>query len=213
MRRRTGVAALWAVLLCGFLPAVSYSQQITIGLTGKIIRADDPCNFFGGQIQLNDTITGIYSYDTLCLDSNPDPAVGDYWHYTAPYGMSVNIGTFVFETNSNDVRFLVEIVNDQSGDSYLIRSWNSICSNGVLVDMIDWALGDYSSTALSSDALPTTAPNLANWDMDYGLTITGSVGPCLEYIIRADVTSVVLIPEPATIFILGLGYFLIKKRG
>ena len=108
---RTGRGILLAVLLCGFLPVVSSAQLITIGFTGTIIRADDLRNVFGGQIHLNDTITGTYSYNTSTPDSNPsDMSIGDYWHYTAPYGISVYIGDLVFKTNSNNVQFLVEIV-------------------------------------------------------------------------------------------------------
>lgn len=202
---------IFALLLCGFLPAVSSGELITIGLTGTIIRADDPQNVFGGQIQIDDTITATYSYESSTLDSNPsDPCVGDYWHYTAPYGISVHIGDLVFETNPNNVQFIVEIVNDQSGDSYLIRSRSNICSTGILVNMIDWTLADYSGTVLSSDALLTTAPNLDNWDMDLGLTIDGPRG--WDYLLVADITSVVLIPEPATLLLLAFGVTLFKRR-
>ena len=148
-----------AVLLCGFLPTVSYGEPITIGLNGRVDVVDDPQNYFGGQIHRNDTVTGTYRYESTTQDSNPsDPAIGDYWHYTAPYGISVHIGDFVFETNENNVRFLVEIVNDQSGDSYLVHSESNICSTAVLVNMIYWELADYGGTALLSDALPTTMP-------------------------------------------------------
>ena len=201
-----------AVLVYGFLPAVSRGEPITIGLTGKVSIINDLSNRFGGQIHLKDKVTATYSYESTTLDSNPsDPAIGDYWHYTAPYGISVHIGDFVFETNENNVRFLVEIVNDQSGDSYLVRSESNICSTAVLVDTIYWALADYGGTALLSDALPTTMPNLDDWNNMNVLSISG---PSREapFWIAVEVTSTVLVPEPATLLLLACGFILFKRR-
>ena len=204
---------VFAVLLCGFLPTVSSGELITIGLTGKITRADSTQSLFGGQIKIGDPVTAVYSYNSSTLDSNPsDPCVGDYWHYTAPYGISVQIGSFVFETNENNVRFLVEVVNNGPGpsDGYLVLSENNICSNGTLVEGITWQIDDSTQTVLSNDALPATLPNLADWGMDLGLAIFGP--GCDNYRIRADITSVVLIPEPATLLLLVFGIVICKRR-
>ena len=206
MKKKLGI--LTAILLCCICLPVR-ADLITIGITGKISYVDDPQNVFGEQININDTITGTYTYDTSTLDSNPDPAIGDYWNYTTPCGFSVNIGNLVFESNSNDVKLIVEIENNGPTDSYLVRSRNNICSNGALVERIDWELEDYSATAITSDALPTTAPNLADW-RDYGLTITGPRG--WDYGLTADITSVMLIPEPATLLILIFGTAFLKRR-
>jgi len=41
------------------------------------------------------------------------------------------------------------------------------------VDIIFWELGDSTGTALSSIALPTSAPVLTDWDLGMGLVIQG----------------------------------------
>jgi hypothetical protein len=206
---------IFAVLLCGFLPAVSSGDLITIGLTGNVSQIDDQYNFFGGQIQIDDTVTGTYTYDTSVLDSEPcDPSRGRYWHYSPPCGVSVSINGFNFRTDPNNVRFLFGIVNNGSGgeDIYWFHSYsNSPLPNGTLVDSIGWQIEDYSGTALSSDALPITAPDLTNWTRNYGLDIHGD-GRVWPYYIAVEVTSAVLIPEPATLLLLAFGVTLFKRR-
>jgi hypothetical protein len=205
---------IFAILLCGFLPTVSYGDLITIGLTGRVDTVDDPHSYFGGQIQIDDTVTGTYTYDTSVLDSEPcDSSIGRYWHYSPPCGVLVSVDGFNFRTNPNNVRFLLGIVNNGSGgeDIYCFSSYNnSSLPNGTLVDSIDWQIEDSTGLVLSSDALPITAPDLTNWTRNYGLDIHG--GQVSEFFIAVDITSAVLIPEPATILLLVFGIAICKRR-
>jgi len=143
-------------------------------------------------------------------------SVGDYEHFSSPYGISLTADGFIFQTDPDNVRFLVEVINNHlspTDDGYLIRSYNNLpLSNGVLIAGIDWVLDDSSGTALSSDALPTTAPVLDDWSYSWGLRIytglkVGSSG------IEADVTSLERVPEPATLLLLGLGTLFVLRRG
>jgi hypothetical protein len=208
-------AVLLATLLCGFLPAVSSGDLITIGLTGRVDVVGDPQNYFGGQIQINDMVTGTYTYDTSVLDSEPcDPSVGAYWHYNSPCGVSVFISGFNFGTDPNNVRFSVGTGDNYPGlgDIYSFSSRNNLpLPNGVPVESIIWQITDSTGLALSSDALPTTAPNLDDWDMDYGLNIKGPPREA-PFGIKVDVTSVKLIPEPATLFLIALGIAIYRYR-
>lgn len=182
--------------------AAQESSNITIKITAEVAYVDDYSNLLGGAIQVGDIISGEYTYDSATADSNSLPTVGDYWHDTAPYGIMINAGDFVFETDPNDVHFLVEIVNDHGNpprDNYLLRSYNNLpISDEVKVDHISWQLDDPTLTALSSEELPTEPPNLEDWTSIFGLTITGCVpDPYFpqdcgydEFFIRAHVTSV-----------------------
>ena len=92
-------------------------------------------------------------------------------------------------------------------DGYLLRSYNNLpLSNDTSVDEISWQLNDPSASVFSSDALPTTAPVLEDWQSIYGLRLHGERG---EYIIDATVTSA--IPEPATLLLFGWGILLAKS--
>ncbi len=207
--RRTVAAlklcALAAVVAASVLwprpgPAEAADGVVTINITALVALVDDPDNVLGGTINVGDTITAIYTYDSTTPDSNPLPTVGDYRHSSPPYGITVNAGGFVFETDPNNVDFLVEIVNDHGGparDNYLLRSYNNLpLSNGALVEHISWQLDDPTATALSSEALPKVPPVLADWESIFGLVlrldgIGVPFGP--EYFIRAHVTSADLV--------------------
>lgn len=185
------------------------AELITIYLTAEVTYVDDLGNLLEGMVTVGDKITGSYSYDSDTLDTNPSDEVGDYWHYNAPYGINLSAGTLAFQTDPDNVKFLVEVLNDHTGiDGYLLRSYNNLpLPSGIEVDHIAWQLGDYSMNALSSAALPTSPPVLEDWDNDHLYITVGYKG---SSIISATVTSAV--PEPATVLLLAIGSVALIKR-
>ena len=160
--------------------AVAASDStITIAITATVQTVDDYANLLNGAIQPGDTVTGTYTYNAAASDTNSLPTVGDYWHTTTPYGVSLNVSGRVFETDPQNVSFLMELVNDHNGrDNYLFRSYNNRrLSNGLYVTHIAWQLDDPTQTALKSTALPKTAPRLSSWQSLFGLTLEGSDSP------------------------------------
>lgn len=183
---------------------------ITIYLTAEVTYVDDFDNLLEGKVTAGDIITGSYSYDSDTPDDNPMSSAGAYFHYSPPYGISLSVGGLVFQTDPDNVEFLIGIDNGTYGtDTYGLRSYNNLpLSNGVEIEYIHWQLDDLTLTALSSDALPTTPPVLEDWQYDRGLLIKfGFYG---ESSIMARVTSAV--PEPATILLLALGSLLLTRR-
>jgi hypothetical protein len=198
--RRILLAALCAlaVSLLGSIspqPAAAASDSsITIALTATVVEVYDPANLLSGTIQPGDTVTGTYTYNSATSDTNAALNVGDYWHTTAPYGVSLTVGGWRFETDPQQVSFVVETVNNLHGqDNYLVRSYNNRhLSNGLYVTHIAWQLDDPTQTALKNAALPRTAPRLSSWQSTFGLTIEGSDSPGQwddhQFLIRAQVT-------------------------
>jgi len=187
---------------------------ITINLTAEVTQVDDLADgLLEGQVNVGDTITGSYTYDSTTPDSNPLEAVGSYEHSSPPYGINLSVGGFVFQTDPDNVYFLVTIRNNHLGcDGYSVRSYNNLSlSNGVWVEHISWQLDDYTATALSSTDLPTTPPVLEDWaysPAQLGIEL-GSKGYAGLY---GEVTSVELVPEPGTVFLLGLGGLVLIRR-
>jgi len=213
MRRKGRIVAAVFVAL-GLSVSVLEATIVEISLTAEITYIRD-ADQFDGQLQIGDIITGSYKYESTMPGSNPLLSVGDYEHYSPPYGISLTAGGFVFQTDPDNVDFLVEVVNNHyaspTQDDYGIISYNNLpLSNGVLVAHISWHLGDTSGTALSSDTLPTTAPVLDDWSYSWGIDI--HTGPKVGHVaIGADVISVELVPEPTTLFLLGLGSLLVLR--
>jgi hypothetical protein len=191
----------------------NFSQPVCIAITAEIGYVDDPGNYLGGAINVGNVITGTYIYDSTTADTNSSPTVGDYEHNITPYGITLNAGGLIFRTDPNNVNFLVEIVNDHGStprDNYLIRSYNNIFPASVPSDppfetmnYIAWQLDDLAASALTSTALPTLPPVLADWQSLVGLTIDSQgqgFGGNEYFHIRAHVTSANLCSQtpPAT---------------
>jgi len=201
-----------AILAVALLLAVALPVQatlITIEIEAIVDAVEDSGNYLEGQISPGYIITGSYVYESTTLDSNPSSSVGDYQHYTSPYGIFLSVGGFNFETDLTNVNFVLEVVNDYpSGDNYLLRSYNNLAlSNGTLVEHITWQLDDSTGSALSSDVLPTSPPVLDNWQSMNDLSLYGERA---GWGIDATVTSAV--PEPSTILLFAFGSMLLRKR-
>ena len=187
-------------------PKVGQSSPISIAITGTVRLVDDRDNILSGAIRPGDAITGVYTYDSTTTDSNPIAEVGDYWHTTSPYGISLTVNGLSFGTDPTNVSFLVEIVNDYAPgilptDNYLLRSYNNLFAvsapggpfGEAPMNLIGWQLDDPTASALSSPALPTTPPVLTDWQSIFGLDISSMGGMGEMFLVRSDVTSAVLV--------------------
>ena len=176
------------------------AAPITIAITAEVATVEDPGGMLAGAITVGDVITGTYVYDSSTLDTNAASTVGDYWHTTAPFGITINAGGLVFRTDPTQVNFLVEIVNDHGTpprDNYLLRSYTNLFDVSTLPapgghpadDHIAWQLDDPTLAALASTALPTDAPTVAAWQSVFGLTIESRNAGGDWFFVRAHVTS------------------------
>jgi hypothetical protein len=183
---------LVAGLVCN--PPSASSAQIRIEIRATVSFVDDPDNLLNNTVAPGDIITGIYTYDSFAVDSNPLEQVGDYRYTTAPNGIRLNVNGLTFATNPADVDFLLELVNDyNNSDNYVVISYNNLFSVSApgsnVSNAIDWQLDDPTQTALASTALPKTAPILTDWQSIFGLTISSDGDQ--HFFIRANVTSAV----------------------
>jgi hypothetical protein len=206
-------AALLMVLAAG--GATALAAPVGIDLTATVTAVDDFMGLLGGALKMGDTLTVKYVFDSATTDSSALTYYGAYSHQSAPYGLVVRGGGLVFQTNPANVRFLIGIGNNSSHDVYQICSYNNLpLSGGVVCGNILWQLDDFSGTATDSDALLATAPSLGAYNDGNNFLILGGTqeDPGL-FGIQATVTSATLasdpydplLPEPATLSLLGLG--------
>jgi len=187
--------AIALVTELAWTPPSASCAQMTIEIKATVSLVEDPDNLLNNAVHPGDIITGIYSYNSFAVDSNPLPQVGDYFYYTAPNGIRLRVNGLTFATDPRDVNFLLEVVNNYEGeDNYVVISYNNFFSvsatgQGVM-NIIDWQLDDPTQTALSSTALPRTPPVLPHWESIFGLTID-STSIENSFRIRANVTSAV----------------------
>lgn len=175
-------------------PASANCAQLRIVIRATVSFVDDPDNLLNNSVAPGDIITGIYTYDSSAVDSNPLEEVGDYRYTTPPNGIRLSVNGLTFATNPADVDFLLEVVNNyQNLDNYLLISYNNLFAVSAMgefvMNTIAWQLDDPTQTAMSSAELPRTPPVLSNWQSIFGLTIDSSGDN--HFLIRANVTSAV----------------------
>ena len=156
-----------AAFIFFIIPMVCQAEIIKIGFTGKVDYIDDLYNLLDGKVHQNQSITGFYIYDSSTSDSEPSIYGGLYQYTTEPYGMSITISDLTFQTDFSLVDFQIGLsnnYNEESYDSYSVTSYNNLkINNNVSIDRLNWQLEDYTGTALSSDLLLKTPPNLLKW--------------------------------------------------
>lgn len=206
MNRTILLTTLFVVIV-----AVSTTQAtlIEIAITAEVTDVYDPEDFhLEGNVKIGDTITGSYKYDSDATDTNPSSSGGLYEFTQSPCGIFLEAGGLFFKTDPSDTYFLVSIGDDTPPnafrDTFNITSYSNLSlSNDVPVGNISWQLIDYSATAFINDSLPLLPPVLENWDFN-DLFIEGGMRSG-DFMIHGEVTSAVLIPEPASIIFIGLG--------
>ena len=198
------ILAIWGLVLC---PSLAEATLITIEIEAVVDRVDDPFGYLEGKVQVGTFIEGTYTYDPSVLR-----LPGHRYEFSFPCGVSLIAGGLGFAAEPSQVDFEIGIGNDHSqGDTYFFISHSNLpLSNGTHVGGISWILEDSTGKALSSDALPTTAPALGDWGFNF-LDIGGGTR-ARPFAFAGHVTSAELVPEPATAFLFGVGILLLRKR-
>jgi hypothetical protein len=157
------VRAFVAAALLVTVGGAAQAQDVTISFKGTITSTTGDAFPFP-DITVGTTFTGYYTYSLATPDSNSFGLVGDYEHSSAPYGITVAIGTHAFKTDPANTNFLIEVVNDYfNQDNFVFYSYNNVNSDGIPLDFIGWQVDDHTHTAFTTTDLPSTPLNLQNW--------------------------------------------------
>jgi hypothetical protein len=197
------------------LITIEYSARVN-ELTATTTQGLDRLNalFRTGQV-----LTGSYTYESTTRDSAADPLSGLY--FNAGNSLVLNSGANVY----NAAEVGIEISNLSSVDIYRVVSnritpsiINGLNSFGIILALTD----NINATALSSDALLRTAPNLAAFNIaTLSLIFTEAGAPSNVANVLATVTRLqvapVAVPVPSSVWLLflglvGLAQFAVAKR-
>jgi hypothetical protein len=165
------------------------AEPVRIVFVARVENVYDPGEALHEAIEVGDLMRGTLTYDPAAPGSNPRPGVGRYEFRQTPFGVLIEAGQYVFQTDPAQVDVSIELSNDEGSpprDSFLLNSRNNLpLSNGAAVSRISWQLVDDSSKALESTRLSGGAPDLTRWRSEFGLTLEGQAA--VEFIIRAHV--------------------------
>ncbi|MEM6503843.1 MAG: PEP-CTERM sorting domain-containing protein [Planctomycetota bacterium] len=152
---------------------------------------------------VGETVVGFYQFDETTLDSNDSAFLADY---LAIDDFRVEFsGGYTASATSGEIE-----VDDftTSTDTYLARSLGPVTGttvSGSSPVSMRIELLDLSATAFDSDALPLSL-DLTDFDIRE-FTIFFSAGQ-----ITGELTSLSIVPEPASFILIGLGALLIGAR-
>lgn len=213
MKKR--IITLVLVTFFWLCPGRAQAVPVTIQISGEITSAQG--TGLPSGINAGDTFTGTYTYDSLTVDSDSDPQIGEYLH-DSPYGISISVGGYEFKTvSSHTGQFEIGIGNDVTDndnnifDYYLVYSDENVYTDGCWISSISWWLRDSTCDALSSDALPVTAPVLNLWDYNRLSIYGGNAGEgYVNFGIIGTVTQAT--PEPMTVILMAAGTLFLRRR-
>ncbi len=201
-----------------FIGDFAQAVPITIKITGIVteITGMEPYPY-NETIYTGATFTGSYTYNSSTIGEYQQPGRGRYAH-SSPYGFDVSLGGFDFQTVGNhDYQFTVWLYNNYSQSLYdgysVVSNKNAPLYTGLSVHRIAWDLRDNTHAALSSIALPLDAPDINAWSYNFFSIDCGGLGSDNPlFSVWGTVTDAVLVPEPTTLFMLGLGGLLIRRK-
>jgi hypothetical protein len=160
---RNVARAFSAAALLVTLGATAHAQDVTVSFRGTITEAvNSPF-----PITVGTPFTGYYTYN-LATPSTTYPGVPEvaYFHHLGePYGLTVTIGSRTFKTNpaNGGVVFLADNYAYFNRDSFAYSSHLPFEVDGIHVSWVSLEMNDYTKTALTGLALPSTAPILSQW--------------------------------------------------
>jgi hypothetical protein len=204
-------SAVYLAVACAVLCAEEVQAvPVIFAFGGTVTQTSfDPDDPFNNTIQFGTLIGGIYVFESTTANAIPPPAdasLGSYSVSGPPYGMTVNIGGNIFNTNE---LLNIGVANNigPGVDQYTVLAQQG--TPGGLSDFLtlELFLQDDQGTAFSSTALPLTPPDLSQFEvhqfrLDALQTIGGTV---FQYEIQGSVNSLARIPEPGTVPLLGAG--------
>jgi hypothetical protein len=150
---RTFLAGALLVALGG----VAHAQTVTVSFKGTITAAY--YNPFLG-IDVGTPFTGYYTYDASTPNGSATPFIGIY-NQPAPQAFVISLAARKFKPAGY---YLFVSNNDHNQtDTYMAALMSPFSVQGIQVDEMRWILMDWTQTAASSVALPSTPPVLSHF--------------------------------------------------
>ncbi len=140
-----------------FTSAIVRGEILNFTFHGTITFLDNSGFLLDDSVSAGAPFEGFYIFDSTVADSNSDITIGNYRDTNAITGIVVKVGKYVFRTDPQHVDFLIATGNHPSSDSFVVLSYNNVCSQPLLVELIAWQLDDSSGAALTNDALPVAS--------------------------------------------------------
>ena len=203
------IGKIAAALLLSWCPAAG---ALTVEFHGAV---DGQGSFvvppeLAGVISIGDPVSGRFSYDPSTADSDPAPTLGLYVHRDPRFLLEVTLGGAHISTDPDDPELSIQILNDHpigiapngiDRFGVISRSQTAISPSAVVPGQLHFFLSDLTETALDTDQIPSTLPDLGPLPPDRHALAQGQVatstGAFPQVFVNFSITEWHVVPEPS----------------
>jgi hypothetical protein len=192
------LSAILAILFSAYGSSHAQADNYTFAFTGVVTSVDSPLN---SQFAVGNTVQATYTFTDADVDTFPPSDTGTYQNPFITGSVAFSNG-YTTSYNPAYISTLIKVEN-KVVDSYqaYIPATGPIVSGAMPLDFTV-LLDDLGGVMLSSDALPTSPPNIALAETRRGYLrfIQGST----ESVVNYDIRTLILVPEPSTLLLLAV---------
>ena len=143
--------------------APNNSPVIKFSVNATVREIWDENNVLANNINIGDTVSGTYAFNTTTADSDSSPNSGHFQHLpgSGEYGFDVSINNYNIKTDTNTGQFNIYMYDGQASyDSYSADEFGSQLPfiNGSFIDYLSVYIGDPSGNSITSATLSNTPP-------------------------------------------------------
>jgi hypothetical protein len=192
--------AILAILVSGYVSSQTQAGNYTFAFTGVVTSVDSPLN---SQFAVGNTVQGSYTFTDTVIDAAPPLDEGIYFVPFITGSVAFSNG---YATSYNPLYISQEIiVENKAFNNYqaYVSAYSGPDVSGATPLNFTVLLEDLQGTMLSSNAMPTSPPDiaLAETRIGYVRFIQGSTQSFVNYSIQ----TLTLVPEPSTILLIAIG--------
>jgi hypothetical protein len=169
------------------LSAAAHASEVEFGWTGTVVAVDPvlaaslPAH---SGVQAGAPVWGRYVFESTTADTNASPTEGQYPGAIVDWQVHIGIYTFTHLGTGLDG---IDVIHDPF--FVLYQAVDSVLPSPLLPGLTaldaDVFLSSFRPTALPSDALPLSPPNLTLWDDESaGIFLPGSHQPLIDVQLR-----------------------------
>ncbi len=188
-----------------FLSALVPAQLYTYQFTGTITHIS--ANSAGLPVQLDQAFTGWFSFNRV-NDQNNNPDVAEY-NQNASISLTLPNTALSLTSQWTEIYMFNDLYGHRD-DTFGFKAKGS--NSGYQFNAFQILLVDTKDTAFSNTDLPPVLSPGNFTQRSLILKGTSVSNPDLTFNVTGELTSVTLVPEPATITILALGALAFRRR-